>query len=98
MAGPMAFLLFGDQSLDIHDSLSDFYRRPSNGVLSKSFLERACTALQEEVDRLPNIDRLRIPTFSSIQDLNEKYHAASQKNSAMDGALLCITQLALYIE
>jgi hypothetical protein len=98
MADQMSFLVFGDQSLNIHECLVDFLSRGDHGILSKSFLERTNSALQEEVDRLSNIDRRRIPTFNSIQQLNERYHVQAQKNAALDSALLCIAQLALYIE
>jgi hypothetical protein len=98
MAERMAFLLFGDQSLNIHECLADFYRRENAGALCNSFLERAATVLRDEVDRLSNVERLRIPTFSTIQDLNDRYNSQGQKNSALDSALVCITQLLLYIE
>lgn len=98
MADRMAFLLFGDQSLSVYDSLADFYRRKHSGTLCNSFLARTATLLQEEVDRLSNVERLRIPTFSTIQELNDRYNSQSRKNSALDSALVCITQLLLYIE
>lgn len=98
MADRMAFLLFGDQSLNVHETLADFYHREDSGALSNSFLEHTATVLRDEVDGLSNVERLRIPTFSTIQDLNSSYNAQSRKNSALDSALLCITQLLLYIE
>lgn len=98
MADRMAFLLFGDQSIDTHEYLADFFRRENSGVLSNSFLDRVATALREEVDRLSNVDRLRLPTFGTIQDLNDRYNTQSIKNSGLDSALVCITQILLYIE
>jgi iron transport multicopper oxidase len=92
------FLLFGDQSLSVYETLVDFFKRESYGILSKSFLDRTATALQDEVDRLSSIDRARMPNFSNIQQLNERYHAQVQKTSSLDSALLIIAQLALYIE
>lgn len=94
----MVFLLFGDQSLNAYECLTDFFRRTNLGILSKSFLDQTSYALQNEIDRLSSIDRQLIPTFASIQELNERYHASTTKNSAVDSALLCITQLAIYIE
>jgi hypothetical protein len=98
MADRMAFLLFGDQSIDAHDSLADFFRRENSGALANSFLEHTGTALRDEVDRLSNVDRLRIPTFATIQELNDQYHSHNRKSSALDSALVCINQLLLYIE
>lgn len=98
MADQMAFLLFGDQSLIIRDCLIDFFAGPSRGILCKSFLERSASALREELDRLSNVDRRRIPTFTSIQELNERYHSGTTKNAGLESALLCVTQLALYLE
>ncbi|KAJ5054544.1 uncharacterized protein L3040_000815 [Drepanopeziza brunnea f. sp. 'multigermtubi'] len=94
----MAFLLFGDQSLGVHGFLADFYQYGNPSVLTISFLDQVGAALREEVDRLSTIERQRVPTFSSIKDLNENYQAKKIKNSAVDSALLCITQLAHYID
>lgn len=94
----MAFLLFGDQSLDTHGFLADFYRRGNPSVLSKEFLRLAGDALRDEIERLPRGERRRIPVFRTLQQLNERYHAQSVKFPGIDSALLCITQLAHYID
>lgn len=94
----MAFLLFGDQSLDTHEFLADICHRSNLSVLSRSFLEQVGSALREQVDQLSSLERQRVPTFSSIQELNKRYNMGDIKNSAVDSALLCITQLAHYIE
>ena len=98
MSDKMAFLLFEDQSLDTHEFLAEFCHRGNLSVLSRSFLEQIGSALREEVDQLSSLERQRVPKFSSIQELNKRYHVGNIKNSAMDSALLCITQLAHYIE
>ncbi|OTB09253.1 hypothetical protein M426DRAFT_7268 [Hypoxylon sp. CI-4A] len=98
MADQMAFLLFGDQSLDTHGFLADFYRRGSPSVLSKEFLRLAGDALRDEIDRLPREERRRIPIFRTLQQLNERYHAQPIKFPGIDSALLCIAQLAHYID
>ncbi|KAH6713487.1 BcPKS12, polyketide synthase [Leptodontidium sp. MPI-SDFR-AT-0119] len=94
----MAFLLFGDQSLGVHGFLADFYRDGNPSVLTLSFLDQVGAALRAEVDQMSSIERQRVPQFSSIKDLNENYQARKLKNSAVDSALLCITQLAHYID
>lgn len=98
MSDKMAFLLFGDQSLGVQEFFADFYLSGNPSVLALSFLDQVAAALREEVDRLSSIERQRVPYFSSIKDLNENYQARKIKNSAVDSALLCITQLTHYIE
>ncbi|KAI0164431.1 polyketide synthase [Hypoxylon sp. FL1284] len=94
----MAFLLFGDQSLDTHPFLAAFYRRANPGVLAKEFLTLAGDALRAEIDKLPRRERQKIPIFRTLQQLNERYHAQKIKFPGIDSALLCITQLAHYID
>jgi hypothetical protein len=99
MSDKMAFLLFGDQSVDTHAFLADFCgggKTPS--VLARSFLEQVGTALRREVDQLSSIERQRVPRFSDVKDLNDNYHNHEIKNAAVDSALLCTTHLAHYIE
>lgn len=98
MADKIAFLLFGDQSLDTHAFIAKFCRCGNPSILSKAFLERASCALREEVDRLPKFKRANIPTFRTLYQLNQKYHAQSIKHPGIDSALLCIAQLAHHIE
>ncbi|OIW23644.1 ketoacyl-synt-domain-containing protein [Coniochaeta ligniaria NRRL 30616] len=98
MADRLAFLLFGDQSLDTHGFLADFIRRGDQGILAKTFLEQSGRALWKEVEGLPALDRARLPIFRSLSHLNERYHAQSVKHPGIDGALLCVSQLAHYID
>jgi Starter unit:ACP transacylase in aflatoxin biosynthesis len=99
MSDKMAFLLFGDQSLDVYAFLADFCGGPKiPSVLARSFLEQVGTALKKEVDQLSCIERQRVPRFASVKELNENYNNHEVKNSAVDSALLCITQLAHYIK
>lgn len=98
MAHRLAFLLFGDQSLDTHGFLADFFLRGEQGILAKAFLEQAGRALWKEVEGLPKLERARLPVFRSLQQLNQKYHAQHIKHPGIDGALLCVSQLVHYIE
>ena len=98
MANQIAFLLFGDQSLDTYGFLADFHRLGNPSVLSREFLRRAGEALKREVDQLPRIGKQKIPVFRTLQELNEGYHAQGVKYPAIDSALLCVAQLAHYIE
>lgn len=98
MADKLAFLLFGDQSTDTHGFLAEFFRQPSRGLLANAFLEQVGRALRKEIEALPRLERAKIPKFLSLQNLNERYHAQSLKHPGLDGALLCVSQLAHYIE
>lgn len=98
MADKLAFLLFGDQSTDTHGFLAEFFRQPSRGLLANAFLEQVGRALRQEIEALPKLERSKIPKFLSLQNLNERYHAQSLKHPGLDGALLCVSQLAHYIE
>ncbi len=98
MADQLAFLLFGDQSLDTHGFLAGFYRQDNKSILAKAFLDQAGEALRKEVEALGKLPRSNLPTFKTLQQLNEKYHAQGIKNPGLDGALLCISQLAHYFE
>lgn len=98
MADKMAFLLFGDQSLDTHGFLAEFCRNGDPSILAKVFMERAGHALREEIEGLPRLERAKLPMFRTLQQLNEKYHGLELKHPGIDSALLCIAQLAHYIE
>lgn len=98
MADKMSYLLFGDQSLDTHGFLAEFCRQGNPSILAKTFLEQAGQALREEIDGLGKLERSKLPTFLTLRQLNERYHAQSIKHPGIDSALLCITQLAHYIE
>jgi hypothetical protein len=93
-----AFLLFGDQSLDTHGFLAQFFRQGQPGILAKAFLNQVGYALRKEVERLPKLERSRLPVFRTLQQLNERYYGQRLKHPGVDGALLCTAQLAHYIE
>lgn len=94
----MAFLIFGDKSPETHGFYADLCRQGSLGILAKSFIDQAGLALKDEVDRSGKLERSNIPTFRTIQQLNERYHAARVKHAGVENALLCVTQLAHYLE
>ncbi|KAI1179145.1 polyketide synthase [Nemania sp. FL0916] len=98
MADQLSFLLFGDQSLDTHGFLADFLRRGNPSVLSREFLTLAGEALRNEIEGLPRVERLKMPMFRTLAQLNEGYHGEKIKFPGIDSALLCIAQLAHYID
>lgn len=98
MADRMAFLLFGGQAAETHGFLAGLCREGNLSILSKAFLERASNALRQEVDGLGKLEKAHIPTFRTLYQLNDKYHSQKLKHAGIDAALLCMTQLAHYIE
>jgi len=98
MADGLAFLLFGDQSLDTYGFLAGFYRQAAQGLLAKAFLDQAGHALRREIDGLGSLERAKLPAFRTLQQLNERYRSSGRKHPGIDGALLSICQLAHYIE
>ncbi|KFY93178.1 hypothetical protein V500_03863 [Pseudogymnoascus sp. VKM F-4518 (FW-2643)] len=98
MAEKISFLLFGEQSLDTQGFLADFCRNGNPSILSHAFLDRVASTLQNEIERLPSLERRHIPPFTTIQELNQRYHTRDIRHSAIDSALLVIIQLAHYID
>ena len=94
----LGFYLLGDQSLDTHAFLASQFRKPEKGTLAKAFLDQVGYALGREIEQLPRIERSKLPDFLNLRQLNERYHAQPIKHPGVDGALLCISQLANYIE
>jgi len=98
MADKIVFFLFGDQSFNPHEFLSEFCRHGRPSILAKVFLERANHALREEVDAMGKLERANIPAFRTLYQLNEKHYAQNIRHPGIDSALLCLAQLVHYIE
>ncbi|KFZ18301.1 hypothetical protein V501_01293 [Pseudogymnoascus sp. VKM F-4519 (FW-2642)] len=98
MAEKISFLLFGEQSLDTQGFLADFCRNGNPSILSHAFLNRVASTLQNETERLPSLERRHIPSFTTIQELSQRYHTRDVTHPAIDSALLVTTQLAHYID
>lgn len=94
----MNVVLFGDQIADLRAALRRVNQRKGNNILLGSFLEKANFALREEVGRQPRSVRARIPHFTTVFDLAERYYKSNVPNPAVVGTLLCVCQLANFIE
>jgi hypothetical protein len=92
-----AFFIFPDQSVDSSPSLTELLKGRQS-ILTTLFLEKVAIALRFEISQLPSTERERVPNFSTIHELNERYHGKQVPNPALDSALLTICQLAQYIE
>ncbi|KAL2148363.1 hypothetical protein VTH82DRAFT_2283 [Thermothelomyces myriococcoides] len=96
-AGRPAFLLFGDQSLNCHTFLAQFFRQSEMGHLAKAFLLQAFHNLKKLIDQMPPAERAMLPEFRTLQQLNERYHNAKLKHAGIDAALLAMAQIVHYI-
>ncbi|KAK4249290.1 hypothetical protein C7999DRAFT_12845 [Corynascus novoguineensis] len=92
-----AFLLFGDQSLNCHSFLAQFFRQPDMGHLSRAFLLQALHRVKQLVDKMPPPERAMLPEFRTLQQLNERYFHSPLKHSGMSAALLAICQIVHYL-
>ena len=92
----MNILLFGDQTSDFHPLLRKLLHKKGNPVLG-SFLERANVALRDEITRQSSLTQEKMPQFTSISDLIERYQDSKTSNPAIESAIVCICQIACFI-
>ncbi|TVY82590.1 Non-reducing polyketide synthase PKS12 [Lachnellula suecica] len=92
----MDIILFGDQAIDIRTFLKKVLLRQNSYLLS-SFLSRSYDVLRHEVSQLPKHHRVRIPAFSTVHELVERYYSAGREDCAVESSLACVAQLAHYI-
>ena len=93
----MRVLLFGDQALvnraHIQKQVLENRENPFLGLL----FQRSSDALRHEIAQLPPSEREAIPPFTTIAELNDQT-SSIEAHEGVVNALLCISQLAHYIE
>ena len=93
----MRVFLFGNQALvnraQIQQQLVDGRGNP----FLRLFLQRCSDALRHEVSQLSPLERNSIPAFNTIDELNDRA-GSSDAHEGVQNALLCISQLAQYIQ
>ncbi len=93
----MRLLLFGDGTLFSHVHLQrQLLESRGNPFLSILF-QRASDALRHEIAQLSPQERRSIVSFNSIDELNEGVKSRPT-HAGVQAALLCLSQLAHYIE
>ena len=93
----MRILLFGDQALVNRSHIQkQLLESRTNPFLSLLF-QRSSDALRNEVARLSPSERRVIPAFTTIDELNDRTETA-EAHEGVQSALLCISQIAHYIE
>jgi naphtho-gamma-pyrone polyketide synthase len=93
---PKKIFIFGDQSVPILDALQAILLIRDNAIL-KQYLDEAFLALRREISALPAQERSSITQAETLglvlEDVRKGQHGA-----ALDSALLCIYEIAYYIE
>ena len=95
--GTMNVVLFGDETANVRAIFQRVHHYKESSALVGSFLEKAYTALHEEAMAVPKSMRETIPDSTSIFDLMERYYDIGTPNPAIEGALLCISQMASFM-
>ncbi len=98
MAGEMRILLFGDQALDPHAYVRSQLLAGRTNPLLCLFLQRVSVALSREIAQLSPLERKNIPSFSTVEELVDRTQSSHIFHTGIESALLCISQLAHYIE
>lgn len=98
MTGVMDILLCGDQVFDRHAYLqSQLLSNRSNHILS-FFFQQVNFALRREIAQLSPLEVNHIPVFSTLEELVNRDSSQSNHHLGIQSALLCISQLAHYME
>lgn len=87
--------VFGDQTADCRAFFSKVFTRKDD-VLLQSFLERAGDAVRIE-NKYRSHPSKAVPNFLTIQELVDRYYRGEAKDSAIESALVCISQFAHFI-
>lgn len=98
MTGVMDILLCGDQVSDSHAYLrSQLLGGRSNHILG-FFFQQVNFALRREIAQLSPLEVNHIPAFSTVEELVNRDSSQSKHHAGIQNALLCISQLAHYME
>jgi hypothetical protein len=93
----MSVSLFPDQLPDTRGLIRRTHEAKKRTVLVKSFLEKAYSALRDEVWNLPRDVRNQIPPFNSVYDLSERHADSKVQRVEVSSALLVVAELANFI-
>lgn len=93
----MKLLLFGDGALVSRAHIQKQVLESRGNPFLSLFFQRSSDALRHETAQLSPLRRDLIPAFNTIDELNERTNS-KQAHAGVQNALLCISQLAHYIE
>ena len=98
MAPSTRLLFFGNEIADESHSLREQLVLGRANPFLCLFLQKAHLKLRREISQLSPLGRSRVPSFSTIEELAERASALTTRHAGIESALLCISQLARYIE
>lgn len=98
MAREMRIVLVGDQEFGTLTYLRGQLLGGRTSPILSSFFQRVNLALRKEIAQLSPLEAKNIPEFSTLEDLVDRTHTAAAHHVGVESALLCISQLAQYIE
>lgn len=87
--------VFGDQTADCRSFFTKVFTRKDDVVL-QAFLERAGEAVRVENKNRSHPSKA-VPSFSTIQELVDRYYRGDAKDAAIESALVCISQFTHFI-
>lgn len=94
----MKILLFGDHTPDQRAFLQTQLLAGRASPLLRLFLHKLNLALRREVANLSPLESKHIPSFSTVEELVDRTSSKQVSHAGVECALLCISQLAHYIE
>lgn len=89
--------IFGDQTCDLTSSWKELFQLRTNPVV-EDFFQKSYDAVRKEVWKLPVDVRNGIPRFTSFNDLILSSQAGARRCLAIDTAVACIYELAIFIK
>ena len=93
----MEIVLLGDQQADCQQFLERVLTIRGNLIL-ESLLDRVVYSLHQELSRQTlRSHSKRIPRFSTVKELVERYYTSGEPIPALDSALLCLAQLSHFV-
>jgi hypothetical protein len=95
MTEPMRVYVFGDQTFDIADSLSNVIRN-ADDALVPDFLEQAGQTLKDEILKLAPDQQEKCPRFAKVLDLVPLWRSCTL-NPPLGQALTCITHVTTFL-
>ncbi|KAL8943834.1 MAG: hypothetical protein Q9216_000827 [Gyalolechia sp. 2 TL-2023] len=98
MAVDMRILLFGDQTTDPREHLRGQILSGRTNVLVNHFFQKVGIALKYEITQLSHLEQDGIPSFATLEELLERLPTTQAIHPGLASALLCISQLAEYLQ
>lgn len=93
----MKIYLFGGEPDDICSRLQMQLLHARNDSILNLFFHGVSNALRHEVALLSPRDRLNVPVFTTVDELNDR-HDSNAPHVGVQNALVCMSEIADYIK